>query len=169
MGCAILPRAFTYTCTISWNGEMRGVRGRVLSPWAHNAGAADKTQGQPGRIFSVNTSCRAAIPGGGEWHGQALQDDTIPQGAGGGGGGWAGNVLITTNLSGSLFKVFKGQKWHSCHFHIKSPDLPICASKSRVYPGFQRICYLVLPCLSPRFRAFFSLWFYRPKFQILIF
>jgi len=45
----------------SWNGEMRGVRGRALSPWAHNAGAADKARGQPGRMFDVNTSYRAAI------------------------------------------------------------------------------------------------------------
>jgi hypothetical protein len=33
-------------------------------------------------MIGVNTSCRAAIPGGGEWPGQALQDDTIPQGVG---------------------------------------------------------------------------------------
>jgi hypothetical protein len=57
---------------------MRGVRWRALSPWAHNAGTADKTQGLPGRMFGVNTSCRAAIPGGCEWHGQALQDGTHP-------------------------------------------------------------------------------------------
>jgi hypothetical protein len=61
---------------------MRGVRGRALSPWAHNAGAAYKTRGQPGRMFGGNPSCRAASPGGGEWHGQALQGDTIPDPAG---------------------------------------------------------------------------------------
>jgi len=39
-------------------------------------------------MIEINPYCRAAIPGSGEWPGQALQDDTIPQGSGGGGGGW---------------------------------------------------------------------------------
>jgi len=47
-------------------------------------------------MLENNPYCLAAIPGGGEWPGQALQDDTITQGAGGGGGGRAGNVLMTT-------------------------------------------------------------------------
>jgi hypothetical protein len=38
--------------------------------------------------------CLAATTECGEWPGQALQDDTIPQGVGGGGGGWAGSVLM---------------------------------------------------------------------------
>ena len=54
-----------------------------------------KARGQPGRMIEINPYCRAAIPGCGEWPGQALQDDTIPQGAGGGGGGRVGSVLMT--------------------------------------------------------------------------
>jgi hypothetical protein len=58
-------------------------------------------------MFEVNPTYRAAIPGGGEWPGQALQYDTIPQGAGGGGGGRAGTVLASTNFPGPLFKAIK--------------------------------------------------------------
>jgi len=43
--------------------------------------------------------CLAAIPGCGEWPGQALQDVTILQATGGGGGGWAGSVLVSINIS----------------------------------------------------------------------
>jgi hypothetical protein len=67
-----------------------------------------KARGQPGRGIENNPPCRAAIPGSGEWPGQALQDDTIPQGAGGGGGGRAGSVLVSINIPGPLFKAFKG-------------------------------------------------------------
>jgi len=49
-------------------------------------------------MLENNPHCLAAIPGSGEWPGHALQDDTIPQGAGGGGGGRAGSVLVTTFL-----------------------------------------------------------------------
>ena len=70
----------------SWNGEMRGVRWRVLSPWAHNAGAAYKGAGQttqdirkqnflPGRHPGVRRVAR----------GQTLQDDPLPDHA-----GWVG-------------------------------------------------------------------------------
>ena len=69
------------------------VRGRVLRLWAHNAGAALKARGLPGGMLENNPHCLAAIPGSGEWPGQALQDDTILQATGGGGGGWAGSVL----------------------------------------------------------------------------
>jgi hypothetical protein len=72
------------------------VRGRVLSLCAHNAGAAYKTRGLPGKMFGNKSYCRAAIPGGGEWPGQALQDDTIPQDAGGG-RGWAGGKCAGVN------------------------------------------------------------------------
>jgi len=41
-----------------------------------------KARGLPGRMIGVNPYCRAAIPGGGEWAGQALQDVAIPQGIG---------------------------------------------------------------------------------------
>ena len=71
------------------------VRGRVLRFCAPNAGAAFKARGHPRGMFENNPHCLAAIPGGGEWPGQALQDDTIPQGAGGGGGGRVGSVLVT--------------------------------------------------------------------------
>ncbi len=56
-----------------------------------------KARGQPGRMLEDNTHRRAAIPGGGEWPGQASQDDTIPPDAGGGGGGRAGSVLESKN------------------------------------------------------------------------
>jgi hypothetical protein len=62
---------------------MRGVRGRVLSPWAHNAGAANKGAGPttqdirgknflPGRHPGVRRVAR----------GQTLQDDPLPDPAG---------------------------------------------------------------------------------------
>jgi hypothetical protein len=54
-----------------------------------------KARGQQCRMTENNPSCLAAIPGGGEWPGQALQDVTILQATGGGGGGWAGSVLVT--------------------------------------------------------------------------
>jgi hypothetical protein len=69
-------------------------------------------RGQPGRMIGINTSCLAAIPGGGEWPGKALQDDAIPQGPGGGGGGWAGSVLVSTQFleafQQNIFYQFNG-------------------------------------------------------------
>jgi hypothetical protein len=66
-------------------------------------------------MFGVKTSCRAAIPGGGEWPGQALQDDTIPQGAGGGwgwvGGKYAGITQSPRDFLSSI-RNRKRQKWH---------------------------------------------------------
>jgi hypothetical protein len=81
MGSAILRRAFTYTCTFSWNGEMRGVRWRALSPWAHNAGAANKTRGLPGRMIGVNPFAGPPSQGAVSGTGQALQGDTLPAAA----------------------------------------------------------------------------------------
>jgi hypothetical protein len=126
VGCAILPRDLPCPRPLKWNGGSHGVRGHALSPWAHNAGAADKARGQPGSMFGVNTSCRAAIPGGVEWPGQALQGDTIPHCAGGGGGGWAGNVLVSKNISTPLFKTFKGKKCLFAIFSLKIQTSKLC-------------------------------------------
>jgi hypothetical protein len=87
MGSAILRRAFTYTCTFSWNGEMRGGRWRVLSPWAHNAGTAYNGAGPTRQdirkqVFFAWPPPRSAVSG----PGQALQDDPLPDPAGGAGG-----------------------------------------------------------------------------------
>jgi hypothetical protein len=40
----LTTRIYLYSL-FSWNGEMRGGRWRVLSPWAHNAGTAYKGAG----------------------------------------------------------------------------------------------------------------------------
>jgi hypothetical protein len=61
-------------------------------------------------MFGVNTSCRAAIPGGGEWHGQALQDDAIPDPAGRVGGEGTGDSTpggVLHFLGGRVGKVLK--------------------------------------------------------------
>jgi len=68
-------------------------------------------------MTEIKKHCRAAIPGSGEWPGQALQDDTIPQDAGGGGGGWAGSVLVTINITVkiSLSQSFYKSLLTFCH------------------------------------------------------
>ena len=137
------------------------VRGRALSFCAHNAGAANKTRSLPGKMFGVKSSCQAAIPGSGEWPGQALQDDTIPQGAGGGGGGWAGSVLVSTNFSVPLFKAFKGKKWHFYYFQLKNPNLATCASEIGIFPWFHSASYrLTCGNLPVNFMSWFPMLFF---------
>ena len=85
-------------------GEGAGLEGVVLVSVPTMPVPLIKRGAKPLGRFVKKTSSRAAISGGGEWPGQALQDDTIPQDAGGGGGGWAGSVLVSTNIPGRLFK-----------------------------------------------------------------
>ncbi len=80
-------------------GESAGLEGVLLAPGPTMPVPLKKARGQPGRMLENNPYCRAAIPGGGEWPGQALQDVTILQATGGGGGGRGGNVLMTINIT----------------------------------------------------------------------
>jgi len=55
-----------------------------------------KRGAKPGKMFGVKSSCRAAIPGGGEWPGHAVQIDPVSNATEVAAGGWAGSVLVTT-------------------------------------------------------------------------
>jgi len=70
-------------------GEGAGLEGVLFASVPTMPVPLIKARGQPGRMLENNFPCLAAIPGSGEWPGQALQDDTIPQDTGGG-RGWVG-------------------------------------------------------------------------------
>jgi len=69
-------------------GEGAGLEGVLLASVPTMPVPLIKARGQKCRMTENKNHCLAAIPGSGEWPGQALQDDTIPQDTGGGGGGW---------------------------------------------------------------------------------
>jgi hypothetical protein len=112
----LTTRIYLYSF-FSWNGEMRGVRWRVLSPWAHNAGAAYKSAGPttqdirgknflPGRHPGVRRVVR----------GLTLQDDPLPDHAGRVGGEGTGDSTtggVLQLLGGRVGKVLN-------HFTLKS-------------------------------------------------
>jgi hypothetical protein len=101
---------------------MRGVRGRALSPWAHNAGTTYKARGLPGKMFGGNTSAGPPSQGAVSGTGQALQGDTIPQGAGGGGGGWAGSLLMLTK-STAILKECESHQVTRCHVFLNFKNI----------------------------------------------
>ena len=79
-------------------GKGAGLEGVLLASVPTMPVPLIKRGAKPGRMFGVKYSCLAAIPGGGEWPGQALQNDTIPQDTGGG-WGWVGGKCAGVNKS----------------------------------------------------------------------
>ena len=94
-------------------GEGAGLEGVLLASVPTMPVPLIKARGQKCRMTENKNHCLAAIPGSGEWPGNALQDDTIPDTVGRVGGegtgdstnggvlqvlgGRVGKVLVTTN------------------------------------------------------------------------
>jgi len=74
-------------------GKGAGLEGVLLASGPTMPVPLKKTRGQACRTICVKTSCRAAIPGGGEWPEQALQDDLVSNATEVAGGGWVGEVF----------------------------------------------------------------------------
>jgi hypothetical protein len=99
-----------YTCTFTWNGEMRGVRWRILSPWAHNAGTAYKGAGTTTQDILKQNFLLGRHPGVRRVdRGQTLQDDPLPDRAGRVGGEGTGDSTtggVLQHLGGRVGRVF---------------------------------------------------------------